>query len=388
MKNHNISFVYLIIGLLVLGSCSSSKEEQVSPIIEELKNEYAPDKRVAIFDLKFENGILKGETDQLKGLQELKAKLGNEGIKFTDKVRILPSQGLGNQTQALITLSVANLRSEPHHSAELSTQATLGTPLKVLKEKEGWYLVQTPDQYLAWVDEAGIALCDSLKMNNWKESEKVIYTTTTGFAFNDKEESEKISDLVAGNILQLAKISQDHFEIVFPDGRTGFIPKSEGMLFQNWIKGGELTDEKLISTAKTMMGTPYLWGGTSIKGVDCSGFTKTIYYLNGKIIPRDASQQVREGSLVDTLKNWENLEVGDLLFFGQPATETSKEKVVHVGMWIGNQSFIHSRGRVRISSFDPKSPLFDEKELNRYLKTKRYRNSPSKGIQNVQEIGI
>ena len=104
------------------------------------------------------------------------------------------------------------------------------------------------------------------------------------------------------------------------------------------------------------------------------------------VIPRDASQQVNEGELIDEDKNWENLQVGDLLFFGVPATETSKERVVHVGMWIGDGKFIHSRGRVRISSFDPEDEHFDAAELNRYLRTKRIRNQPSENILTVEQV--
>ena len=94
--------------------------------------------------------------------------------------------------------------------------------------------------------------------------------------------------------------------------------------------------DALVETSKTLMGVPYLWGGTSTKGVDCSGFTKTIYYLNGMVIPRDASQQVHTGKLIDSVTNFDALEKGDLLFFGRKATDTGTEKVVHVGMWIGN----------------------------------------------------
>jgi cell wall-associated NlpC family hydrolase len=120
-----------------------------------------------------------------------------------------------------------------------------------------------------------------------------------------------------------------------------------------------------------MMGLPYLWGGTSWKGVDCSGFTRTIYLMNGMLLPRDASQQVHVGKQVDTSADYGNLQPGDLLFFGRPATDLSNERAVHVGMWLGNGQFIHSSGMVRISSFNPSDENFDAYNLNRFLRAKR-----------------
>jgi gamma-D-glutamyl-L-lysine dipeptidyl-peptidase len=89
---------------------------------------------------------------------------------------------------------------------------------------------------------------------------------------------------------------------------------------------------------------------------------------------------------VDTAKNWENLEVGDLLFFGEKGTGDKKDRVVHVGMWIGDKSFIHARGRVRISSFDPDSPDYDAYELNRYLRTQRLVGHQTNNVKQVEDV--
>ncbi|MDR7128285.1 SH3-like domain-containing protein [Algoriphagus sp. 4150] len=377
----------LIAVITVFFSCKNNEhDEQVLALIEAKRTEVAPDKRVAIWDLTFENDSLKGETDQPEALEELIKELKAQQTTFTDAVLRLPDTALGEKTKALVTISVANIRSNPKHSAELATQALMGTPLNVLKEDDGWFLVQTPDGYLSWVDKAGIQLITEAELEGWYKEPKVVFTALSGHLWQNTDQKEMVSDLVAGNILTLLEETKDLLKVSLPDGRQGWISNKEAQDWENWIASRETSPEALISTAKQMMGIPYLWGGTSIKGVDCSGFTKTIYYLNGKIIPRDASQQVNEGELVDADKNWEKLQVGDLLFFGTKDTPEKKERVVHVGMWIGNGEFIHSRGLVRISSFDPENPNYDEYELGRYLRTKRIVNVSSEHVLSVSEL--
>ncbi|WP_186757778.1 C40 family peptidase [Echinicola salinicaeni] len=375
-----------LIALLLLWACQPEANNDLSPIIDQIKSEFAPDKRVALFNLAYEGDTLKGETNLPNALETLESKLDSMGLEYINEVKLLPDADLEGKTHGVVTISVANIRSAPKHSAELATQATMGTPLGVLKKAGSWYLVQTPDKYISWVDAAGIALMDEKEFQAWEDAEKVIFTGLLGYVYEDKSEQMMVSDLTAGNVLEVKANAQNHYEVQLPDGRSGYINKQSAAPFHSWLGTRELSDENLINTAKNMMGVPYLWGGTSIKGVDCSGFTKTIYYLNGQVIPRDASQQVHEGELVDTDKNWDNLRVGDLLFFGRKATDDRPERIVHVGMWIGDNSFIHSRGRVRISSFDPSSPNYDEYELGRYLRTKRIRQVPSENIISVDKV--
>lgn len=384
MKKSNLFTVFF---LLVVFSCQSPNSgQEVTQLIEEFRSIYAPDKRVALWTLSFENDSLKGETNLSEAYQTLLDSLEKHEIKFTNAVNQLPDPALGDQIKALVTISVANIRSQPKHSAELATQALMGTPLNVLKEDDGWFLVQTPDQYLAWVDRAGIQLMTENELKAWFRAPKLVFTDLVGYVWKTEDGKEMVSDLVAGDLLTIENESPSHYFISLPDKRKGWVSKSQSELWESWIASRNTNPETLINTAKQMMGSPYLWGGTSIKGMDCSGFTKTIFYLNGQIIPRDASQQINEGELIDADKNWEKLQVGDLLFFGEKATNEKKERVVHVGMWIGNGEFIHSRGLVRISSFDPSHPNYDEYELNRYLRTKRIVNVPSENILSVANL--
>jgi len=382
--------VLLFLGVTTLFiSCKDTpqKEEvsKVDPIINSVKEQYAPDKRVAMFDIetiKSNNGyVVKGSSNLPDAVADLKGKLKAENINFVDSIEILPSKKLEGKTQGIIAISAANLRGNPRHSAELVTQGTLGMPVNIFKKEGSWYLIQTPDKYIAWVDYGGVTPMDKEEFNTWKASDKIIFTATAGSSYAEANaNSQVISDLVGGNILSLLDEKNDFYEVKYPDGRVAYLKKNEAKPYKEWINSLTHTKESLVETSKTLMGLPYLWGGTSPKGVDCSGFTKTVYFLNGMVIPRDASQQINEGILVDDTKDFSKLIPGDLLFFGKKATDSTKERVIHVGMWIGNNEFIHSAGSVHISSMDKNADNYDEYNLNRYLRTKRILNEDSKGL--------
>jgi gamma-D-glutamyl-L-lysine dipeptidyl-peptidase len=385
--NRSVIFKIWALGLVILtGACKTSDVNTVvaqepafnasESHINAVKTEYAPDGRVALFDVESTNNngtyILKGESNLPEAVNALKQKLQSQNIAFTDSISMLPSAEMEGNTEGVIKISVANLRSRPAHSSELVTQAILGTPVKVYKKEGGWYYIQTPEGYLAWVDYGGVTPFSKNDLATWKAADKVIYLKTYGFAYESANtQSQVISDLVAGNILEFAGEENNFYKIKYPHGKVGYIEKAHAQPYEQWLTGLKPSGESLVETSKTMMGIPYLWGGTSAKGVDCSGYTKTIFFLNGIIIPRDASQQIHTGIEVDTNRNFENLIPGDLLFFGRKATDTTPERVIHVGMWIGDNKFIHSMGDVHISNMDPNAEDFDEYNYNRYLRTKR-----------------
>jgi gamma-D-glutamyl-L-lysine dipeptidyl-peptidase len=342
-------------------------------LIDEVRQQYAPDRRVAVFQIEAdENGLLTGKTNLPEARQELLRRIRAAKLSVQDQIELLPARVLGEQVHGVVRVSVANLRSQPRDPAELATQALLGTPLEVLDKDRAWYLVQTPDQYIAWVDAGGLQLMNQPTFDEWEKSDKLIYLRPYGFAYETTNAGgPTVSDLVAGDLLRLVGEEGSFYWVKYPDGRTAFVPKNDATRYTDWVGSLSISAEKLVSTARRMMGIPYLWGGTSYKGMDCSGFTKTVFYLNGWVLPRDASQQVHTGELIDTSTGFSRLQPGDLLFFGTRATDTTDEKVTHVGMWTGNQEFIHASGQIRVSSTDPAAPHYDKENTERFLRAKR-----------------
>lgn len=361
---------------------------EVDKIILEVKNQFVNDSRTAIFNIKYDENekVLTGQTNIITAKVRLLEALTKNKIEFKDEIEILPLKQLGDLTFGVVNLSVANLRSKPDHPAELATQSLLGTPLKIFKKEAGFYLVQTPDNYIAWVDDDGITPMSKANVNEWIKSEKIIFIKEFGFAYSKPDEnSQRISDLVAGNLLIHLGEENNFFKAKYPDGKIAYVPKNQCKIFTQWLNELHPTQNSIVETAKLFLGVPYLWGGTSVKGMDCSGFTKTVYFLNGIILQRDASQQVNDGELVDTKDGFENLQPGDLLFFGQHASDSTKERVTHVGIYIGNNEFIHEAGFVKINSFDRDRDNFSEYRLKHFIRARRILNSIDKnGISSIK----
>ncbi|HSJ07395.1 MAG TPA: C40 family peptidase [Longimicrobiales bacterium] len=401
--------------LLVLASCAAPRgEPAITPpqqpqpaaspstipeaaarAIAAVQAEYAPDRRVARVDVegRSEDGVvvLAGETTDPAARAALLAVLDGSGVAYRDEITVLPDPALGDAVWALANNSVSNLRTTPGHSAELATQALLGTPLRVLKRQGGFYLVQTPDRYLAWVDSDGIHRMANADVAAHAVAPRLVYLRAAGTARAEpRDDAEPVADLVLGSLIEVvtpAAEGERFHRVRMPDGRPAWVGRDETAFWDEWVRLLNATEAGLVRTARTLMGSPYLWGGTSAKGMDCSGFTKTVYFMNGIILPRDASQQVNAGAMVDDRGEFGHLRPGDLLFFGRPASGADPERVVHVGMWIGDGRFIHSSGRVRVNSMDPAAPDYDEYNRNRYLRTKRVLGSGT-GVKLLKDGGL
>ncbi len=377
-------FLLTIIAFTKMESQEKNQNEKVSQLIAKLKEQYAPDKRTAVFNIDYilENNkiILKGETNLPSAKKELIQKVKELKFEAEDLIELLPAENLKDKIFGIINVSVANIRTKPDHPEELSTQALLGAPVNVLKKSgDGWYLVQTPDEYIAWVDDDAVALMNKQEFRDWQTSERIIVLSNYATSYSAPDiNSQVVSDLVKGDILKYIQSENGFAKVEYPDKRIGYIAETDCKKFSQWLNELQPDAENIIKTAKTFLGIPYLWGGTSFKGVDCSGFTKSVFFLNGIVLPRDASQQVHVGEFVTDKVDFTKLQPGDLIFFGTKANGVKKERATHVGIYIGNGEYIHSSGYVRINSLDKEKTNFIQRRYDTFLRAKRILTSLDK----------
>ena len=369
---------------------NTEQTKELETIIKSIEAKYAPDKRLELFNIKGEVSedeiVLKGETTSEAAYIELLSEVSKMRINLKDSIRVLPNKDLGEKQWGVANHSVSDLRFHPTHTSELVTQVLLGMPVKLLNRKNDWLQAQTPEGYIGWITKGSLHLLTKKELNDYLKKPKIIVTNHYALSFSEPtSNAEPVSDIVIGNMLVIKNTLSDYYSVNYPDGRQAYILKQDACMVYEWLSKIEITQNSIVSTAKQFMGIPYVWGGTSSKGIDCSGFIKLVFFLHGIITMRDASQQVKHGTEIDSIGNFDALQKGDLVFFGEKITEKRlDEKVVHVGIYIGNKRFIHASENVHISSFDPNDSLYDEFNTNRYLRTMRYIGyEGSSGIETI-----
>lgn len=373
-----------------------SMSERVRELAVRIQKRYAPDRTTALFEVKLskDERVIQAESTDAAAIAEFKHQIAEEKITATVQSRLLPAQELDGKIYGVASLSVCNNRTAPANAAEMATQMLLGTPVDILKRERGYYLVRTPDRYLAWTDDDGVISMDADSFRKWQGAEKVVFIAEYGHSYMEPfENSTRVSDLVSGNILELLETSGRFLKVRYPDQRLAYIPSRYMMTLDQWLSRKNPGAGEVIETAKMMLGVPYLWGGTSVKGVDCSGFTKMAFYLHGIILPRDASQQAAVGESINIMENGavsidkcvKNLVPGDLLFFGRARQSGTAPRISHTALYLGKGEFIQAAGRVRINSLLADTPNYDPVRTRTLLSARRVLTAVSTlGITRVE----
>ncbi|MBQ9372801.1 MAG: C40 family peptidase [Thermoguttaceae bacterium] len=382
-----LTLLFLLVGAYVAAAQESdgaSEKTAIAAKLDEIKAQFAPDKRLELFNVEFSENA----NPPKARLETTSAAARNAALELQKDFRnwkieaaLYPEENdeLDGKWRAIVVYSTIQIQTAPDYGAEWSTQSLMGTPVRVLKKTPSyWILVQNADGYIGYTTRGSVRRMTQEEYDKWLDAPRLVWLRNVGDIFSEPDaNSASISDLVANNVMVWKDQEErdGYYRVETPDGRLGWIEASGAMEWNEWLATRELTAENLIASARRMLGRPYVWGGTSAKGVDCSGLINFAFYTNGYNILRDVSQIQREGIEVDMSKGWRGYEPGDLLLFGAKRSNGAIGWR-HVGLYIGDGLFIHSATSVHEASLDPDSPLYDEGNAKELQKVARMIGAP------------
>ncbi|WP_438961922.1 C40 family peptidase [Nonlabens sp.] len=235
-------------------------------------------------------------------------------------------------------ISVAPMRLEAKDTSEMVSQVLYGEYFKIIEERKKWVKIRLAhDSYEGWVDVKQVFEIESELYHQIDESEQHY---AKDLISHITHHNESLSTITLGAQVSTARVIADTYQLESTSG----------------------TDKAdLINNALLLLNTPYLWGGRTPLGIDCSGFTQLIYRLSGFKLLRDASQQATQGEVLSFI---EEAEEGDLAFF-----DNNEGIITHVGLIMRDNYIIHAHGKVRIDRLD-QSGIFN---VERHLHTHKLR---------------
>jgi len=256
--------------------------------------------------------------------------------------------------QAVVLSTVENMYSAPSPDKDVVSQAVLGEVVGVLETRDGFARIETPDRYTGWVAAGGVFEYPDAKAPRYAARGTVVEVTSLManlYRDADVTTARPKAQAPLGARLEVLEPAEDPQKrwvtVRLPSGETAFVQSGDVRLVEADAPRARGSEGDLVATARRFAGVPYLWGGMSVQGVDCSGLTSRVYAVNGVLLLRDADMQFDDPRARPVERAL--LHPGDLVFFGQ-------KKITHVGMYVGDGRFInattHTRPDVHEESLD------------------------------------
>lgn len=265
---------------------------------------------------------------------------------------------------AVVSLASLDVRTRPQHRSELGSQLLLGEVVRVLgASRDGlwWRVENESDGYRGWARTWGLVPASAARAARWRAraTARVIRPFLEGWS--SPRPGALVSPLFLNSRLIPEGKRSGRRRLELPDGRRAWVPAASVVI-------GNKSRTRLLARVRGLLGVPYLWGGRTALGFDCSGFVQQVLAEQGLSLPRDAAQQYRA---CRALRSGEPPRAGDLLFFAAPRAKPS-----HVGMALGGGYYAHARGRVLIGSVVPDNPLCDRALLDQLVAIRRPPDAP------------
>jgi len=302
--------------------------DKLERAVDDIRRKWAPDGRLSVFEISIAPNVgaqhaaplLSGITSSLDARDALR-RLANDA-ELVDKVELIPDHVV--DPAAIVTAALAPLLGEPKVSAPRLSEVLHGEALDVLERRDDWLRVRAPDGYIAWLNAGYVALGPTDWAEDWSQRASArslsadILTTDgrrrlpTGARVAFRRGVVELADgqrgaVAAGNVRREQELRVEARHLALPE------------LAQKWYGGA-----------------PYLWGGRTEWGIDCSGLVQAVYAVRGIKLPRDSDQQFGEGQEIVMASDGAGYEAGDLLFFAE------RGRVSHVALWAGAGRIVHS----------------------------------------------
>lgn len=332
-------------------------------LIEEVRHAFVPDVRSGVFDVATaeEGGaiVLQGRTTHPEAMERLVERIRRRFPRraLVDRVTRLPDVALGPTTSAVVRAAVAPVYAEPRLPAPQISQVVLGMRVDVLSRDREWVNIRGEDGYIGWVHEGYLLFGEREWARAWERSEGGEPVVSLGAELVD-EDGRALMRLPWS-----ARLLRRSGAYLLPDGRAGQVGSGEVVDVDRLSDRFPPRAESIARTARRWVGAPYLWGGITHLGVDCSGFAQAVMWMHGIALPRDSDLQARIGSPVEFDDALSQLRAGDLLFFAEPG-----ERITHVAISGGEGAILHSAlGNGGVAPNDLKGELPFEQHLRAIL---------------------
>ena len=331
------------------------------------KLEHYSDERNGIFDVRLdENGILNG-TVLTEGMHAEAVFLVGEALA-ADQVKILLNP---DTPWALVNRPVEDLRSKPSILMERVSQARMGETARVLEANPEWSQIRLEhDGYIGWVHTAALFICGVSEAESYQRGCNAIVSVSQAEAWDDA--GLNVQKIPFATLVNVTESDSEDSLIQLPDGRAWRVKTSDLLSLDQSPQPTPESITQTLGLLRRFIGIPYLWGGRTPYGYDCSGLSGTFYAFMGVTIPRDADQQFRSGLQIEG-----EPQPGDLLFFGDDDEEAEAGfHITHVAISLGEGDFIHANEMdwgISYNSFDPASVRYRAWLREHYRGARRFR---------------
>lgn len=298
--------------------------EDLVRVLGELQRKWVPDRRIGVFDIAVQEGRIEGSTTSREAEAEVRRIGGAAGIEVA--VTLLPNATVDSGDAAVVTAALAPLLERPAIRAPRVNEAVQGEPLTLLQRKDDWLHVRAGDGYVAWIHSGYVRVGLTDWFERWLRR-----ATIRSVSCELEYQGERVRLPIGARLAPLREGSG----VETADGRLARV-----------VAGVVRSESELHAEARLMAipqlalrwfgGAPYLWGGRTEWGVDCSGLVQAVYAARGVALPRDSDQQATAGEPVVLSGTGAGYAVGDLLCFAE------RERVSHVALWAGAGRIVHS----------------------------------------------